>query len=227
MTDEAKPVTDHWIEQRDAEFAYGFDKKNDLARWFGVRGIPHAVLVDPSGTILWRGQPQNLKSSTIDEALKGALETPISDWPKSASKVAKYVRKADFAKAVQEAEKLGAEGGSVLAAVRQLADGKRDSIERWIDQGDYLNATERGKGYLKELKGLPQGEAIERMLTEVEEDDDAQDVLDAQERVAKLMGRKIKKGSIPKLTRELKQIAAKYAGTGAGRDAKAALQRLR
>jgi len=228
VTGEGQGPTDRWIAKTDAQFAYGYDKSSQLGRWFGVRGIPHAVLIDPSGTIVWRGNPATLKAKTVESSLAGAISRPISDWPESASKVVKHLGKRDYGKALGEAEKLdGDERGEILASLETLFNGKRNSVERWMKAGDYLAVEERGSSYAKQLKGLPQGEAIDAVLERLDDDDDAQDALDAQRKVARLMSRKVKKSQRNKVKRELQAIAARFPDAGAGRDAKAALMRLR
>jgi hypothetical protein len=38
----------------------------------GIQGIPHAVLVDPDGVIVWAGHPAGLDQKTVEKALAGA-----------------------------------------------------------------------------------------------------------------------------------------------------------
>jgi len=42
------------------------------AKAFGIRGTPHAVLVDPNGVIVWAGHPVQLGQQTVENALAGA-----------------------------------------------------------------------------------------------------------------------------------------------------------
>ena len=42
------------------------------AKTFGIRGTPHAVLVDPNGVIVWAGHPAQLGQQTVENALAGA-----------------------------------------------------------------------------------------------------------------------------------------------------------
>jgi len=42
------------------------------AKAFGIQGIPHAVLVDPNGVIVWAGHPAQLGQQTVENALAGA-----------------------------------------------------------------------------------------------------------------------------------------------------------
>lgn len=228
MTGEAQKVTDQWVSRHGAEYAYAFDTKGELGRWAKVGGIPHAILVDPNGTIVWRGNPAGLKPKVVEKALKGAIKRPISDWPKSAAKVKKALGKRDFAKAFAAAEKIeGDERGMIVSELEAFVNAKRDCVKDWMTEGNYLAVDERGSEFADQLDGLLQGEEIEQVLKQLKDDDAAQDVLDAQHRVQKLLAKKRKKGSIAKIKRELKQIAAGHRGTYAERDANNALVILR
>ena len=44
--------------------------KGKLGEKFGIQGIPHAMLVDKSGKIVWEGHPMQLKEDKIEEILK-------------------------------------------------------------------------------------------------------------------------------------------------------------
>ena len=39
-----------------------YDPDARLHEYFGVHGIPHAILVDAAGTVVWRGHPARLGS---------------------------------------------------------------------------------------------------------------------------------------------------------------------
>jgi thiol-disulfide isomerase/thioredoxin len=44
--------------------------KGKLSEKFGIQGIPHAMLVDKTGKIVWEGHPMQLKEDKIEEILK-------------------------------------------------------------------------------------------------------------------------------------------------------------
>ena len=77
VTSETEKQTVSWIEKNGAEYAYGYDKGGKLKSALGVRGIPNAVLVNPSGKIVWQGHPTSLTASTVESALDGAITTPV------------------------------------------------------------------------------------------------------------------------------------------------------
>ena len=87
VTGEGKGDTEKWVESKGAEYPYGYDKGGKIRSYFGVTGIPHAVLIDPTGTIVWRGNPGGLSNATIEASLGGALAEPLWKWPDAAKKV--------------------------------------------------------------------------------------------------------------------------------------------
>ena len=54
VTNEGAKPTERFVESTRMAYPYAYDKKSALMRAMGVGPIPHAVLVDPSGTIVWR-----------------------------------------------------------------------------------------------------------------------------------------------------------------------------
>src|SRR5262245_44923612 len=77
VTDEGESDTVKWIAAKKVKYAYAYDKGGKLKRFFGVQGIPHAVLVDATGTVVWDGHPASLDPATIEKALGGALPKPM------------------------------------------------------------------------------------------------------------------------------------------------------
>ncbi|MDA7951815.1 MAG: TlpA family protein disulfide reductase [Pirellulaceae bacterium] len=61
-----KPVMDYYS---------AIDSSKKLTRHIQVRGIPHVVLVDPSGTVRWQGLPNLKNHSLTEEVLEGLLDT--------------------------------------------------------------------------------------------------------------------------------------------------------
>lgn len=47
------------------KYSVATDASGGLARHFGVRGIPHAVLVDAQGVVRWTGHPMALNEALI------------------------------------------------------------------------------------------------------------------------------------------------------------------
>ncbi|MBP6602992.1 MAG: TlpA family protein disulfide reductase [Verrucomicrobiales bacterium] len=50
-------------------YSVAIDASGSLAKHFGVRGIPYAVLVDALGTVKWAGHPMELTAAKIQALL--------------------------------------------------------------------------------------------------------------------------------------------------------------
>lgn len=77
---------------------------------FGVRGIPHAFVVDKQGRIVWHGHPMAELESTLEEIVAGKYDLEKSGKRADAQeKLQRYVRLLQANPDSAEAEKLGAE----------------------------------------------------------------------------------------------------------------------
>lgn len=67
------------------DFAYGLavDTSGRLKNWFGVRGIPHVVVLSGDWVVRWQGHPSNLNQATLDPIVKAnrALSAQMADDP--------------------------------------------------------------------------------------------------------------------------------------------------
>ncbi len=70
ITDEDRAKIKKFEKEVPIEYAVGLDANGKYAKPFGIKGIPHAVLVDKTGKVVWEGHPMSLKESQIDELLK-------------------------------------------------------------------------------------------------------------------------------------------------------------
>ncbi len=226
MTSESQGQTEPWIEKHKAAYAYAYDKGNKLSRELGVTGLPTAVLVDASGVIQWVGHPGSLNDSIVKEHLAGAVGKPLWEWPKDASKVKKAVLKGELGKALAEAEKLDEEHAEILAVVRGMIDSKLKAIQAAKEAGDWMRVDDMGDTLKKSFSGLPELDTVKVILDDLKADKDAQTILSAQRKVAKLFEKEIKRKQIPKLKKELESIVEKHPGTAAERDALEGLKTL-
>ena len=70
ITDEDRAKIMKFEKEVPIEYSVGLDNGGKYAKPFGIQGIPHAVLVDKSGKVVWEGHPMSLKDSQIEEILK-------------------------------------------------------------------------------------------------------------------------------------------------------------
>ncbi len=70
ITDEDRAKIKKFEKEVPIEYAVALDANGKYAKPFGIQGIPHAVLVDKTGKIVWEGHPMSLKEAQIEELLK-------------------------------------------------------------------------------------------------------------------------------------------------------------
>ena len=221
MTSESQKSTEPWVEEHKVAFPYAYDKSAKLMGRF-AQGLPSAILIDPSGTVVYRGHPNRLDNATVEAALGGALKTPLWKWPDSADAARKAFAKRQFAKALDKAP-----DEDVASAIREVIKGSLARLSALHQEGDYLAATEMASDLTKEFSGLPESDTAKEVLEKIKDDEQAQKILKAQQKIAKMRAGRIKKGKIPRMIDELEEIAKELPGTAAARDANAFIGELR
>lgn len=68
VSSEKKDVVEKFLKNTKMDYFPALDAK--LGRSFGVTGIPHAVLVDKTGKIVWEGHPASLTDKELGLILK-------------------------------------------------------------------------------------------------------------------------------------------------------------
>lgn len=174
-TREDRQKTLAWIEKRGVEYPVALDPDGGLAAWFGVRGIPHAVLVAPSGKILWRGHPGQLSEQVLGESLAGTLAKPIWEYPE----VHEPLSKGRYAAALAAADKLESDA-PVARLLRERITAKLAAVVKAREAGDFLTAQEQSEKVAAELAGLPEAVTAAEILTALAQDPAAQKVISAQ-----------------------------------------------
>jgi len=69
VTDEKKDVVTAFLKKTPMNYSPAIDKTDALGKSFGVTGIPHALLIDSTGKIVWEGHPMSLSDSQIAAVL--------------------------------------------------------------------------------------------------------------------------------------------------------------
>jgi len=233
VTNESASETVPWIEDKQAKYAFAYDKSGKVHRFFGVfvvTGIPHAVLLAPDGTVAWRGHPGSLDEETIQASLAGALTKPLFEWPASAKGVAQSLVKGDFAGAVAKAAKVPeADGGAQIAAqVQAILEGHLKAAEAALAAGNLYDAIERGEQLAKGTEGLPQQERAKKIAADANAHPDAKRILEGQKAVRKLRSKELsKRKDQEKALEDLKQLATDFRGTYAAVEAEALMAQVR
>ncbi len=227
MTSEGASETEKWVAEKGAKYAYGYDKGGKWSAYCGVSGIPHAVLFNPSGKIVWDGHPGNLSGADIDKALAGALTKLPWEWEPALQPAAQLLAKRQFAQAIALAQKAGASGEGLVAAVQGVVKSRVEAIAAMKTAGNFLGASEDGAALVKDLKGLPEEAELATMLKALAADKDAQKVIAAQKQVRDIVSEKIKKKELVGALKKLEKIKTDNEGTAAAKDAQEAIDKLR
>lgn len=78
--EEPRKVRD-FIKTHPMHYAVAINRSGSLSKHFGVKGIPHALLVNAAGRVVWEGHPSNLKDADIQRVLVSG-PAPVRKLPK-------------------------------------------------------------------------------------------------------------------------------------------------
>jgi len=160
-----------WVEKNGVEYAWGRDTSGELHQLFQIQAIPSAVLIDAFGTVVWTGDPRRLNDETLEGVLADTLERPVWEWPEDARPIAGLLERAEFATALQEAEKLPAlEGFDLQGLVRGRIAPLLARFDGLVDSAEYGAAFELGERLEKGLATLPEGTKLNARLGELRSD---------------------------------------------------------
>lgn len=228
MTSESKSDTEPWIAKHKAAFPYAYEK-GSVSRFFQIAGLPHAVLVDATGKVVWRGHPAGLQSSVVESAVRGALPMPMWEWTGEAKPVRTALMAKQYAKALEAAAKLteAHQGPAIRAAIQAQIEGRVAAMKADSEAGNFLDAHESAKALVKDLAGLPEAQEAQARATGLEADKEAQTVIAGQKKVRKIRdGELRKKKEIQKAIEDLEKLQDQYVGTHAAKEASELLERL-
>ncbi len=218
MTGEGKADTEKWIADKGAKYAYGYDKGGKLSGYFGVSGIPHVVLIDANGVVVYSGGAGGYTDEQLRKATAGALPKPLWEWSAAAKGVKGALLKKQFKTAIDEAAKLGEPDGGpeIKAAVEGMVKAKVELMKAAYTKGDFLGADTAAKGFQKEFVGLPELADATKMLADITVNTAAEPVLKNQRLIAKIREkaptkRKDVEGAIEDLTKIKKNASGTYA----------------
>jgi peroxiredoxin len=70
VTDDDEPTVKAFEKDFPISYAVGHDRRGRLASAMGVVALPHAMLVDKGGKIVWEGHPLNITESQLTDLVK-------------------------------------------------------------------------------------------------------------------------------------------------------------
>lgn len=229
VTDEGASETEKWVRNKGAQYAYAYDKGGKLARHFGVNGIPHAVLVDATGTVVWKGHPGALDEKTVEGALTGALPKPLFDWSPNARAVKGAFVKRSYKSALEQAGKLseGDGGPELVKAIQDIIASRVSGMVAAYEKGDFLGARNEANALTQDLAGMPELESASKVLGDLAANKESANVIKGQEKVAKIRSSGLsKRKEIQAAMESLQKIAKEFSGTYAEKEANELIRQL-
>lgn len=243
LSDEGADVVEPYVEERGISLRVGLNSSTN--RSYGVNGIPHSVLIDPEGHVVWRGHPGSLSKGKVEDALKGARKPGRTEYlafsgslPDEHAAVlaanAGLVALQEQARAGQlgklfaglDAFDAGGDAGAqaakaalaeaATAHAQLLADQAEAAVKR-LDVGVGVQVLE---SLAKELAGRPAGDAAAARVKEIRADKRLMAELEAAELWERTQ-KSAEKLATSKKRKKYEDFAEKYKGTRAGRRAEA------
>lgn len=217
-TGEGIRKTQEWVATHKAEYAYAYFEGTAFSTAVGQAAWPHATLVGPDGTILWTGHPASLDTRLIEANLENAITKPLFEWDSAVKSVAEALRARELGKALKDAEKLFEKGVKdsdvALETANRLVKGAVKSVESAFEAGNFLDAHTNAKRYAKQLKGLDAATRLEEVIAHCETDPEAKRIVDAQQKLRSLLGKRLrKKREADSLLEKLHATAKEFEGT--------------
>lgn len=207
---------------------------------YGVKGIPHSVLIDTQGKVAWSGSPYELSKGTVKEVLKGAkkrstnfLAIPVEKEPEGRlAAPAKSMASGNPGKALSalraisddakstEAEKVGAT--TLIAAIDEHVKLLNDQAEGFVGARDVLKGLTVFDALAKEFSG-PIGDAAKKRAEDIRKDEKLAKEIAGAEALARAQEQAAKLGS-GKAKAKFQEVVDKHKGTRAAERAASMLR---
>ncbi len=69
-TSEDRQTVRNFVKDVPIDYTVAFDNDGKLNKSFGIEGIPHAMIVNKEGKIVWEGHPMSMPESELEAVLK-------------------------------------------------------------------------------------------------------------------------------------------------------------
>ena len=186
--DQLIEATQPFAERFKLSYPWAVDEDGELFEWTGASTIPYALLVDPTGRIVWRGHPfSELDAEDIEPHLERSITKPVWEWPESAEPVKKELRKRYYDKAYEAARELrGKDRKEVLASLDELVRIRMDTLEEMRDTRDFLGVEELVAVLKEDFQDLDVMAEVEAIELELLEDTKRSEVIGIQRKLVRI-----------------------------------------
>ncbi len=234
MTDEPSSLVEKYLAANAPKFPIAIEKGFKSFTALGFTGFPSAVLIDPSGKIVWTGHPAELEAGRISTALKNARPPTVFSGPLKSLR--KWTDKEDFGQAYSQIKSL-LEAGKLDEEHKKIAEGLVSSYEKTAQQlfddaqqdeagGDFYGAYTKLTMLTKNYAGIHKTEEALAKLKEFAANKEAKRGIDAGAEYEKVLDAE-KQLDYRKALQLCKSIAKKYPGTVAGKMAEEEADRIK
>ncbi len=208
---------------------------------YGVKGIPHSVLIDPQGKVVWSGSPYALSKSAVKDALKGAkkrstnfLALPVDSEAKGRlASPAKAMESGNLGKALPALRTLEADAKStddekaevatLIGTIEEHVVLLNGQAEAFVSARDVLKALTVFDALTKEFAGQPIGDAAKKRAADIRGDDALAKEIAGAEAFARAQEQAAKLGTT-KAKAKFQDVVDKFKGTRAAERAAAMLR---
>lgn len=163
---------------------------------YGGGGIPHAYLIDPSGTVVWEGHPASLSDGDIEKATRKTKDFYVRKVTAELKPAASAFEKGKLseAKALAEAAKADGRGDDVngdadyiLARVSQFLTFWNRTIEKSTETGRYDDVLDALEKIQKHYPDTDEATAAAAKEKELKADPRVKAEMDAWKKLDKLI----------------------------------------
>jgi len=193
VTNEPEKLVEKYVADNKVEYPIFIEKSYKSANALKIAGYPHAVLVDPKGTVVWAGHPAELNDSIVEKALTGAHPPRVS-LPAALKPLEPLMAKKDFGKAYEQAKAML--GGNLdetsKTAAQEIADGIAEdakALAATADQANeskhYYEAQDALDRLVKQYAGVPGADGAAAKLQALQADASAKASIAAGAQLAK------------------------------------------
>jgi len=234
LTDESKSKVEPFAREMGMIYAVGCGSKSGGA--YGVRGIPHAFIVDPTGVIAWHGHPAGGLDAAIEKQLKATPPTLLSEKERAAAtalleNVEALMQKERYAAALAMLGKLkrpdadpkiAAHVAQIRARLTAQAEAALKDAQKQIQAEQYYEASLALGRAMALAADTPQGAEARKQFQELYKNDDARAAIEQGKRekeAADLLAaiEKAKTKKTPAATLDAyDDLANRFPGTKAG-----------
>lgn len=228
MTDEAESKVEDYIEENDIHYPIVIERSGRSQQQLDVRGIPEAVLVDPKGTIVWRGHPGMFQEGMLQEVLRGAR--PPMELPREIRSVQRHLDREQYGRAWADLKRdldAGRLEGEAENVARELVTRiEQDAAELYstateaLEEKDWYLAMTSLERLADAYEGVHEPEAVAAKLDELRSDSEVRKAVKAGEKLVQAQAYDRDK-EYEKAYRAYRSIASSYEGTKAGETAAA------